>query len=68
MFGNLGVQELASMCVEARQCAFFVGAHEPAVADDIAGKNRSQPALDPSVRHSRLLLGPPASSYQRAVA
>jgi hypothetical protein len=42
------------MRIEPRQSAFFVRAHQSAVADDIASENRSQSALDPLVSHALL--------------
>jgi len=39
MLVDFGFQELSPVGVEARQRAFFVSAHEPAVTDNIAGKD-----------------------------
>ena len=54
MFGDLGGEELTIVRIEPRQRALFVYAHQSAVADYIASKNRCQPALAPLVRHALL--------------
>src|SRR6185436_9008814 len=45
VLGDLGLQEFAAMGVQSLQRAFLVGSHQPAVAHDVAGKNRGQPSL-----------------------
>ena len=40
MLGDLGIEEFAPKVVDTRERAFFVGAHQPAVAGDVASEDR----------------------------
>ncbi len=40
MLGDLGIEVLAPKVVDTRERAFFVGAHEPAIAGNVASKDR----------------------------
>jgi len=52
--GNRGVGQLAAMGLQRRQRAHFIGAHQPAVADDIDSENGRKPALGWLSFHVRL--------------
>jgi hypothetical protein len=39
MIRDLRFQELAPMSIKPRKCAFLVGSHQAAVADDVAGED-----------------------------
>ena len=51
MFGNLGVDQFLAVRLELAQRAFLVDAHQPAVAGNVARKNRGQSAVDAVFRH-----------------
>ena len=53
VLGDVVIEELAPKGVDARQRAFFVGAHQPAIAGNVACKDRRQPAFElaPWPRH-----------------
>jgi hypothetical protein len=45
MFGDLGIDEFLTVGLELAQRAFLIGAHQPAIAGNVAGENRGQPAV-----------------------
>ena len=45
MFGDLRINEFFTVRLELAQCAFLIGAHKPAIAGNVAGENRGQPAV-----------------------
>jgi hypothetical protein len=49
--GDLRVDELAPVRLQARERADLVRAHEPAVAHDVGGKDRGKPTLDGGALH-----------------
>src|ERR1035437_428398 len=51
MFGDLGIDEFLTVPLELAQRAFLIGAHQPAVAGNVAGENRRQPAVHSIFRH-----------------
>jgi hypothetical protein len=52
MCGNGGINQLAPMGLQLPERADFVGAHEPAVADDICSEDCRKPALDGIALHN----------------
>src|SRR5262245_4484391 len=52
MLGNLWINKFFAMCFELPQRAFFVNAHQPAVAGYVSSKNRRESAVDPLFGHS----------------
>ena len=50
----LRIDQLARQAFSARERAVLVGAHQPAVADDIGGQDRREPPLDPLLGHKRV--------------
>jgi hypothetical protein len=51
MFGDLGIDKIATTFFERSKRAFLVDAHQPAVAGDIDSKNGSQPPFDTRFGH-----------------
>jgi hypothetical protein len=51
-FLDLWISQLAPENLQARQCAFLISPHEPAISGYISGQNRSKSAFDPLYRHS----------------
>src|ERR1700731_2074773 len=51
MFGDLRIDEFLTVRLELAQRAFLVGAHQPAIAGNVAGENRGQPAVHLVVGH-----------------
>ena len=51
MLGDFGVDQIFSAALERGERAGFVRAHQPAVTDDIGGKNSGQPAFHLSLRN-----------------
>src|SRR5262245_45044697 len=47
VFGDLGIDDRASVALECGQCAFFIQAHQPRIACDVRRKNGRKAALDP---------------------
>jgi len=47
MFPDFRVDQAAAMRLQPGEGAFLVGLHKPAVARDVRGENRGQPAFDP---------------------
>ena len=45
MLFDLLVDELTSMCLQLRECALLIGAHQPAVACNVGCENSCQPPL-----------------------
>ena len=46
MLGDLGIDQFLAMRLELAKRAFLVGAHQPAIAGDVARENRGKPAVD----------------------
>ena len=53
MLGDLGIDQLAAMRLEARQRAFLVVADQPAVAGDVGCEDGGQPPLNAILGHRR---------------
>ena len=51
VLGDLGIDEFLAMGLELAQRAFLVGAHQLAIAGDVACEYRSQPAVDTRLVH-----------------
>src|SRR5262249_6706419 len=51
MLGDFRINQFLAMNFEIVKSAFCVGAHEAAVAGNIAGQNRGKSALDAILRH-----------------
>ena len=51
VLGDLGIDQFLAVRLELAQRAFFVSAHQPAVAGDVAGQDRSQPSIDALLGH-----------------
>src|SRR5262245_49273621 len=51
MFGDFGIDKFAPARLERSKSAFFVDAHQPAVAGDIGCEDGSQPPVDPRLGH-----------------
>ena len=51
MFGNLWLPKFTSKHIDTRERTFFISAHKPAVTDDVASKDSSQPPFDPRIGH-----------------
>ena len=45
MFGDLGIDEFLTVRLELAQRAFLISAHQAAIAGNVAGENRGQPAV-----------------------
>ena len=54
MFDDPGIDQFAPDRFQRRKRAFFVGAHQPGISDDISSQDRSQPPLDPLFAQSPL--------------
>jgi hypothetical protein len=46
VLGDLGIDQLAAICLEPRAGPLLIGADQPAVTRDIRAKNAGQPAFD----------------------
>ena len=51
MLGDLGVDELAAVRLEARERTLLIVADEPAVAGDVGREDGGQPPLNAILRH-----------------
>ena len=52
MLDNPWINKFFAMCFELPQRAFFVNAHQPAIAGYVSSKNRRKPAVYPLFGHS----------------
>jgi hypothetical protein len=51
VFGDFGIDEFATACLERSESAFLVNAHQPAVAGNVGSEDGSQPPLDTRLGH-----------------
>ena len=51
MLGDLGIDQFLAMRLQLSKRAFFVDAHQPAVAGDVARQNRGKPSFDARFSH-----------------
>ena len=49
--GDVGIDQFAAVRLERTQRCDLIGAHQPAVADDIGGEDRRKPSFDSAFPH-----------------